>query len=165
LHDSSSLVGLLFAGLGNKEVVVCLLQVELSSSEVGISLVAFGREVGNYVVGVTQGGVGLVVCILGGGEFSLGIIVDLGGQVKGVSSSINNIVGLLKLILGSAKSLLGSTVGVECQIVDILGIQSSSNGSLGVLGSLRALGLSIDEDVVGLLEVLICFIESILSIS
>jgi hypothetical protein len=58
--------------------------------------------------------------------------------------------------------LLGIFVGLESEVIDVLGVEGSSESSFGVLGSLAGLCLSIDEDVVGLLKVLSGNVELLL---
>ena len=68
------------------------------------------------------------------------------------------------LVNSSGEDLLGIFVGLESKVVDVLGIQSSSQASLGVLGGLAGLGFSVDEDVVGFLESLGGSVEDFLGI-
>lgn len=151
-HNGSSFVGLLFSGLGHEKVVVGLDQVELSHSQLGTRILQLTSEVRDQGVGVVKSRESVLVFILGGGEVGEGSVVDLGGQVEGISCSIDHQVGLGLLIEGVGEYLLCVGVGVECQIVDILGVQGSSQSSLGILGSLTGLGFSVDEGIVGSTE-------------
>lgn len=164
-HDGSGLVSLFLAGLGNEQVVIGLLKVEFGNSERGSSILELSSESRDQSVGIVESRVGPLVEILGGGEFSLGLVVDLGGEVEGVPGGIHNHVGLLLLVKSVAEDLLGSGVGVEGEVVDVLGVQGSSESSFGVLGGLAGLGLSVDEDVIGFSEDLRSAVKLFLSIA
>lgn len=151
--NSSGLVGLLFSGLSDEEVVVGLLEVEFGDTQSVDSVLETGSEVRNESVGIVKSRVGLLVGILGNGELGLSSIIDLNSKVKGVSGSIHDEVSLLFLVKSVTEDLLGIFVGLEGEVIDVLSVEGSSESSFGVLGSLAGLCLSIDEDVVGLLKV------------
>ena len=96
------------------------------------------------------------------GKVSLSLIIDLGGQVKSVSGSIYNKVGLSFLVKSLGKDSLGIFVCAEGKVVNILSIKSSSKGSLGILSSLAGLGFSVDEDIVSFFEFLSGNVENFL---
>ena len=164
LHDGGGLVGLLLSGLGNEEVVVGLLEVEFGDSQSVHGVLELGSEFGDEEVGVVEGGVHFSVDIHGNFVGGLGFIVDLDGQVEGVSCGIDDKVGLGLLVKGSGKDLFGALVCFEGKVVDILGVEGSCEGGLGVLSGLAGLGFSIDEDIVGFLEFLSPEVEDFLSI-
>ena len=164
LGNSGGLISLFFSGLSNEEVVIGLLEVEFGNSESVHGVLEFSSKFGDQEVGVIKGRVRFLVNIVSNGEISLSLIIDLSGQVKGVSGSIHNKVGLSFLVKSLGKDFLGIFVGAESKVVNILSIESSGKGSLGILSSLAGLGFSVDEDVVGFLEFLSCNVENFLSV-
>ena len=164
LGNSGGLISLFFSGLSNEEVVISLLEVEFGNSESVHGVLEFSSKFGDQEVGVIKGRVRFLVNIVSNGEISLSLIIDLGGQVEGVSGSIHNKVGLSFLVKSLGKDFLCIFVGAESKVVNILSIESSGKGSLGILSSLAGLGFSVDEDVVGFLEFLSCNVENFLSV-
>lgn len=151
-----------FSGLSNEEVVVGLLKVELGNTESVHGVLETGSEAGNKGVGVVKSRVRFLVGVLSDSQFSLGSIVDLNGKVESVSGSIDNKVSLLFLVQSVTEDLFGVFVGLEGKVVDVLSVEGSSKGSLGVLGGLAGLGLSVDENVVGFFESLSGKVEFLL---
>ena len=97
-------------------------------------------------------------------QVSLSFIIDLSGQVKSISCSIDNEVGLSLFVKSLGKDFLGIFVGGESKVVNILSIESSGKSSLGILSSLTGLSFGIDEDVISLFEFLGGNVENFLCV-
>jgi len=154
---------LLFSGLSNKQVVVCLLKIKFGCALSIHGILKTSSEVRNQSIGVIKGGVGFLVGILSDGQLSLSSIIHLSSKVESVSGSIDHQIGLLLLVQSITEDLFGVFVSFEGKIVDILSIKSSSQSSFGILGSLTGLSLSIDENIVGFFKLLRSDVEFLLS--
>ena len=83
----------------------------------------------------------------------MSVVIDLVGNADDVLGVGNKVISDLLFVSGLLNFLLGVVVDLECNIIDVSGVQVGGQGGLKVLDGLGSLRLSVNENIVGCFQI------------